>query len=395
MTSKKQSKRRYRMDKGKAKKAEERGKAGTSGSTYVALPEGMDWFKPQYKEGKKTAIYYLNVIPFIAGKYNKEANEGDIWYRSKFRLGRVGASGEKVVSPATYGQDCPMSALYFEMKDNPDIPKKELDKLGTKERALYYVVDCKDKDKKIRLLDFSTFLFCKILDEEKENEEYEEEGFDTTIFADPVDGRTIKVVFKEDSFMKTNYSKVSKMSFVERKGKVTDSMIDSLEDPISLLIRKSPKQVQAMLDDNDVDGGASGGDDEELEEMTRSELKRYIKENDLEIKVTKSMDDDDIRDAIQEAMGEDAEDEEEEDDIPMDYEDEEAEDEEEEESSDLDEMDRTELKAYIKENGLEVKVKKSMDEDDLREAIQEAEGEEEEDGEDEDDDEDEFFEDDD
>jgi hypothetical protein len=68
-------------------------------------------------------------------------------------------------------------------------------------------------------------------------------------------------------------------------------------------------------------------------------------------------------------------------------EDDEDEDDDESEDEDIDEMDRDELKAYIKENELEVRVKKSMDEDDIREAIREAEGDE--DDEDEDDEEEE------
>lgn len=53
----------------------------------------------------------------------------------------------------------------------------------------------------------------------------------------------------------------------------------------------------------------------------------------------------------------------------------------------LDEMGRDELKAYIKSEGLDVRVKKSMSDDDIREAIQEEEGDEDDD-EDEDDDDD-------
>jgi hypothetical protein len=69
-----------------------------------------------------------------------------------------------------------------------------------------------------------------------------------------------------------------------------------------------------------------------------------------------------------------------------DEDDEEEEDEDEEEGDELDEMDRSELKAYIKENELDVSVKKSMDDDAIREAIREAD-EEEDDDEDEEDDE--------
>ena len=68
---------------------------------------------------------------------------------------------------------------------------------------------------------------------------------------------------------------------------------------------------------------------------------------------------------------------EEEEEVEDDEEPEEADDEEEDDSDEaeddgLDDMDRTELKKYIKDNGLEVSVKKSMSDDDLREAIREA-----------------------
>ena len=57
---------------------------------------------------------------------------------------------------------------------------------------------------------------------------------------------------------------------------------------------------------------------------------------------------------------------------------EEAEEEETEEGDEFDEMDRTELKAYIKKNGLEITVKKSMTDDDIRDLIREAVNDEEE-----------------
>lgn len=63
--------------------------------------------------------------------------------------------------------------------------------------------------------------------------------------------------------------------------------------------------------------------------------------------------------------------------------DDELEDEEEsEEGEDLSEMDRSELKAYITDQKLDVKVKKTMSDDDIRTAISEAEGEEDDEDED-------------
>jgi hypothetical protein len=60
---------------------------------------------------------------------------------------------------------------------------------------------------------------------------------------------------------------------------------------------------------------------EELDRLNRSELKAYIKEHELDISVKKSMEDEDIRDAIVEAVGDEDEDEEEDEegDEPTDY----------------------------------------------------------------------------
>lgn len=62
-----------------------------------------------------------------------------------------------------------------------------------------------------------------------------------------------------------------------------------------------------------------------------------------------------------------------------DLDDDDDDDDDEDDESDLDDMDRKELKTYIKENELDVKVKKSWDEDDIRKAITEAEGDDDED----------------
>ena len=111
-------------------------------------------------------------------------------------------------------------------------------------------------------------------------------------------------------------------------------------------------------------GGLSSEESEELEEpegdefagMDRTGLKAYIKNNELDIRVVKSMADDDIREAIR-AMGPEEEEEEVEPEGDA--------------LSDFDRMDRRELKTYIKENDLNIKIVRSMTDDDIRSAIQE------------------------
>lgn len=74
---------------------------------------------------------------------------------------------------------------------------------------------------------------------------------------------------------------------------------------------KKSKKVEEEEDDEEEDDETEEEDEEEsddaeddgLDDMDRTELKKYIKENDLEVSVKKSMSDDDLREAIREAMG--------------------------------------------------------------------------------------------
>jgi hypothetical protein len=130
------------------------------------------------------------------------------------------------------------------------------------------------------------------------------------------------------------------------------------------------------LDEDEKDGEDGDDDEVDLDELDRKELKALIKEQGLEIKVSKSMSDQDIRDAIAEALGESDEDDEDADD---------DEDEDDEDEVDLDELDRAALKKLIKDQELDIKVKKSHSDDDIRKLIAAELG----DDEDEDDDDDE------
>lgn len=94
-----------------------------------------------------------------------------------------------------------------------------------------------------------------------------------------------------------------------------------------------------------------------LDEMSRAELKAYIKENELEVKVLKSMSDDDLRAAIQEMEGDEEEEEEEPDE---EEEEEEEEPEAEEEEDNYDDMSIKELKQELKDRELQTTGKRSV-----------------------------------
>lgn len=117
-------------------------------------------------------------------------------------------------------------------------------------------------------------------------------------------------------------------------------------------IGKIMAAVEDTGEEEPEDDDAEEDDDEEgidLDALDRKQLRALIKEESLEIRVLKSMSDDDIREAIAEALGEDEEEEE-----PDDEEEDDEPDEDEEEAEDdgYDDMSIADLKAELKEREL-------------------------------------------
>ena len=105
-------------------------------------------------------------------------------------------------------------------------------------------------------------------------------------------------------------------------------------------------------EDEDEDEEEVEEDDGNLDELTRNELKLLIKSEELDIRVVKSMSDDDIREAIKEQMGEEDDEEEEDEEEEEDIE-EEDEDEEEAEDDNYDSMSVAALRQELKDRELD------------------------------------------
>jgi hypothetical protein len=107
------------------------------------------------------------------------------------------------------------------------------------------------------------------------------------------------------------------------------------------------------------EGGENESEEQEAEELANEAEEEETEEEKPKAKVKKAPAKDDDEEEEEETE-------------------EEPEEEETEEGDEFDEMDRTELKSYIKKNGLEITVKKSMTDDDIRDLIREAVNDEEE-----------------
>lgn len=109
---------------------------------------------------------------------------------------------------------------------------------------------------------------------------------------------------------------------------------------------------------------------DELDGMSRAELKDVIEEEDLDVRVSKSMSDAEVAAAIREARGTDVDDDHKK---AVDKDDEDDDRKKKPalfpDEDDLDDKDRSELKDIIEEEELEIAVKKTDSDDDIREGI--------------------------
>jgi hypothetical protein len=129
----------------------------------------------------------------------------------------------------------------------------------------------------------------------------------------------------------------------------SDSDQDGDYRPKISKVMAMPEQDEAEEEEGEPDEGDDGLD---LDSMTRAQLKALIKTEGLDVKVLKSMSDDDIRKAVVEAWPEDEEDEEEPDEDEEEEEDEEDEAEAEADDDGYDDMTVADLKKELKEREL-------------------------------------------
>lgn len=133
---------------------------------------------------------------------------------------------------------------------------------------------------------------------------------------------------------------------------------------------KNEEEAREKLLEILVENGIEGMEEEETD--TLLDIAESLVENDNsgdDEEQTEEEENDELAEEVEEEEEEEEDDEEET----------EEEEEDEDEGDEFAEMDRTALKAYIKDNGLDINVKKSMTDDDIRDAIRAEVGNEEED----------------
>lgn len=173
-------------------------------------------------------------------------------------------------------------------------------------------------------------------EDEEEEEEEEEEESDVPDF-DEMSEKEMK------KFCKDNEIEIPK------KVKGEDALREFLNE-----------EFASDEEDDEEDEEEDGEEAPDFSEMNHKELKAFVKENDLDVPAKTLKDEDALREFLEEQFASDEDDE-----------DDDEEDEDDEDAPDFDDMDHKELKAFVKENDLDVPAKTLKDEEKLRTWLEE------------------------
>ena len=324
------------------------------GGVKFNFPEGRE---VKFLKIDKACTKKLDFIPYEITVDNHPSGvaKGDLWYqRTIYTHNKIGPEEKSYLCLKSIGKKCPICDYAAQLQRDPKADDELIKSLKAKERELFQVVDLSSDSDDILLWEYSYHLFGKLLEEEIRNSEPEEDF--KAGFADLEGGSTLKIRFEKKTMGKNEFYEVKRIDFVER-----DDYPESVLDDVLNL-----DEILNVLPYEKLEGIFLDTDPEPDEKPARGKKKDDEKEEKSSRRSKKEEDEEPPR----RGRGKDKEEE-----APKSKRGSKKEEPEEPEEVDIDDLDLDELKAYIEEHELDIKVKRAMDEDDVRELIREAQAE--------------------
>jgi hypothetical protein len=185
----------------------------------------------------------LRVVPYTMKdpRNNPDQNEvGSQWYKRRYWVHRVGADNVRVLcNHRTLGKPCVVCAERRRLQQegaNDDVLKR----YNSSERELFNVWDMADK--KLKLLDASTFTFGKKLLREINDPENE----DAFMFLSPdKDGKYLSCRFDASSL--PDVTVLGSVKFVDAKVAIPQEVLDKAIDLDSILTELPDAEIEALM----------------------------------------------------------------------------------------------------------------------------------------------------
>jgi hypothetical protein len=153
--------------------------------------------------------------------------------------------------------------------NDPNADEEAIKSLVPKERQLWYVIDTDNREAGVQLWDMSFHLFGKVLQDQLDNSDMEDE-YDKFFHLE--DGLTVRVGMKEKKFGGRSYYEAGAVDFKPRREQYEDTILDGLPSLDSLIIETPYDKLKAAFLSADQDG--EDDEDEEDEPVTSNDKKK-------------------------------------------------------------------------------------------------------------------------
>lgn len=272
----------------------------------------IDVVNAKIKDGE----HILDVIPYNAGTHDPLTEEGDPTYTFEYWAHtNVGSNNIMILCPQEmYGDPCYICD-HRERLRQKGADEEKWKPLFPKRRNLYNII-CYDRGEEkrgVQLWDISYHYFEKFIIAISKKAGRGGKKSKTINFAHPEKGKSITFTI-EPAKSKNDYPTYLGFTFDDRDYNIEQDTLDEAQIIDEIIHIPNNDEIKNLfLGKKGKDSDGSDGDgDEELQELISElediddydDFKDFIEENDLDIKIKKKMDEDDMRDKITEALEE-------------------------------------------------------------------------------------------
>ena len=293
-----------------SKKLQERVKKGTERveKKWGIIQSGLNIPMWRPKDGS----HIVDVIPYYAGKFDSLTKKGDPTYTLEFYVHtNVGIEETSFLCPAEmFGEPCPICEERQRIREAGE--KEEVwKKLFPRRRNLYNVIsyDAGDEQKGIMVWDVSYYYFEKMVMAISQKIPRSRGGKikqkQIVNFADPENGKSISFTI-EPPKSKKDFAKYVGHTFDERDYEINDDVLDSTYTLDEIIKQSTYEEIEAAYFGEKSSRKTQSKDNNENDDLLDElegledidELKDFIDENGIEIKIKRSDDEEDIKEKI-------------------------------------------------------------------------------------------------
>jgi hypothetical protein len=331
MARKKNKKKKRTLDKGRkkrssqSKKLQERIKKGqerSKGRSKNIIQDELDIPIWRPKDGS----HIVDVIPYDAGDNDPLVDSGDPTYTYEYWVHtNVGANNSMFLCPTEmFNDSCPICEHRQKLKED-GADDEVWAKLFPKRRNLYNIV-CYDRgeaDKGVQVWDVSFHYFEKLVMAISKKQDRRGGKPKTVNFADAEDGKSISFTI-EPAKSKKDYPKFVGHAFDDRDYEIDEDILEEVKTLDEIVeIPEYDEIDKAYWGDKDKRGkrgkarkskdkGDEDKDNDELADLIDDlddcedldDMEEFIDEHDLDVKIKRKDDEDDVKEKITEALEE-------------------------------------------------------------------------------------------